>query len=193
MTLLGAPAAPSQRPGSRRSRRKLVLSVCALAVIAGGVVSWTQVAQPDIFVSGEFSAGVGTGEYISAEDARLSPSGVTPGHQATAVTASVSTVVRNDGPFPAAVSAGSVPPNVRVRFTGTGSATEARLDRVRLSPGEQAVVQVTVTGRLCSPDGKGSVSPYFALRMTSLGLTREVTLPSQLAFDLERLPALCAG
>ena len=167
--------------------------MCALAVIAGGVVSWTQVAQPDLFVSGEFSAGVGAGEYISKEDARLAPSGVTPGYQATAVTASVSTVVRNDGPFPATVSAGSAPPNVRVRFAGTGSPTEALPDRVRLSPGEQAVVQVTATGRFCSPDGKGSVSPYFALKMTSFGLTREVTIPSQLAFDLERLPALCAG
>lgn len=193
MTLLDAPPAPSPRPASRRSRRKLVLSVCALAVIAGGVVSWTQVAQPDIFVSDEFSPGVGTGEYISAEDARLLPSGVTPGYQATATTASVSTVVRNDGSFPATVSAGSVPPNVRVRFAGTGSAPEALLDRVRLSPGEQAVVQVTATGRLCSRDDKGSVSPYFALKMTSLGLSREVTLPSQLAFDLERLPALCVG
>lgn len=193
MTLLGAPPAPSPRLVGRRSSRKLVLSVCSFAVIAGGVVSWTQVAQPDVFVSGEFSPGVGTGEYISAEDARLSPSGVTPGYQATSVTASVSTVVRNDGPFPATVSAGSVPPNVRVRFAGAGSATEALLDRVRLSPGEQAVVQVTATGRFCSPDGKGSMSPYFALKMTSLGLTREETLPSQLAFDLERLPALCAA
>lgn len=193
MALLDAPPAVSPPAASRRSRRKLGLLFCFVAAVIAGLVSWTRVAQPEIFVSAGFSPGPGAGEYIGEEEARRSPSGVAPGYQATALTASVSTVVRNDGRFPATVSAGSVPPNIRVEFGSIGAATEAVAERLRLSPGEQAVVHITATGRLCSPDGKGSVSPYFALKMTSLGLTREVTLPSELAFDLERLPALCAG
>ena len=192
MTVFDVPSAVSPPVASRRPRRKLALLACLLAAIVGGLVAWTQTARPDVFVSADFSRGPGTGEYISDEAARRSTTGVAPGYQATAVTASVSTVVRNDGRFAATISAGSVPPNIRVEFGPRGGAAEPRRERVRLSPGEQAVVHVTATGRFCSPDGRGSVTPYFGLKTSSLGPTREIALSSRIAFDLERLPALCA-
>lgn len=150
-------------PTTRKHPRRRIVIPLLVAVLAVAVLAaWWTLAAPQVHVSDNFVGDTG---------------------QATASTVTFSTTIRNDGRLEAVVSPGAVPPNVGVVFRSPQDSPPKRV--LRLPPGEEAVVVVTVTGDVSCTAAPGSeVSAYVALRAESWGRSTEEVFLAPVQFPL---------
>lgn len=152
--------------GRERSRRQLAVTgaVATFAVVLAA--AWWTMAVPQVHLAEDFAAVTGP-----VNDAAVT----------------FKTTVRNDGRFATELRPGAVPPTISMAFQSTPD--DPTTPSVKLAPGQEAVVLVTIAHKPCAASPPGATySPHFAVQAATWGRSTQTAAVAPVQFPLCEAP-----